>query len=112
MVALPGIGTMTENPFQSPDHDKKDSFRHWTMEYKLKRLRVYRVFITLAALGMILLAVFIVNRYLDHGELALAQLAILVSTSVMISCAGLLVRHYRLEIERYLRKKEADKKTQ
>ena len=95
---------MSENPFTSPEHDKKDPYRHWTNAYKIKRLNVYRVFVILTFFGVLVSVYQLLMRYVVDGVLSLGKLAITVATLVICSCAGLLVRHYRREIEKQMRR--------
>lgn len=97
---------MSENPFTSPEHDKKDPYRHWTNAYKLKRLNIYRIFVLLTFFGVLFSVYQLVLRYFVDGVLSLGKLAITVATLVICSCAGLLVRHYRREIEKQIRRQE------
>ena len=95
---------MSENPFTSPEHDKKDPYRHWTNAYKLKRLNVYRFFVILTFFGVLVSVYQLLMRYVVDGVLSLGKLAITVATLVICSCAGLLVRHYRREVEKQMRR--------
>ncbi len=95
------------NPYKAPAHDKGDPYRHWTDEYKLKRLRRYSIAIICYYLAVPIWITILIRNYMAGFGLPWWKVGIAVSTFILTTCAALLVRHYRRHIVQRMQRQQS-----